>query len=569
MSEVLRAAPDASRAIRRAWPLVRPHRRWLTVAAALSVLAAVAELAGPLMIGWAIDALVAGDRDQLARIAVVYGAVTVVLAVVHVARLRTAARAGEAFLADVRDTVAQRVTHQSLAFFDRHPSGELVARTTTDVAALSGFVRDGLPRLAETVLLLAVTVTVLAAASWPLALLTALYMPGLAMAVRRFRRESGPAYAAFANAEAASTAAVTETASARSLLQGIGATTAWRHRAARTDEELLDANDAALRADNRLSVLGLWQHATIAIVVLTGGVLVDGGTTTVGVVVTFALAMRQLFAPLDRLSWLYADAQRARANLARILDLLALPASAGDRRSTPELRPDPVRPTVELRDVSYSYDPHARPAVEHLDLFIDAGERVAVVGPTGSGKSTLAKLATGLYAPTAGTVLIAGRPAEDWDPFELRRTVVLLPQEPHIIGGTLADNLRLVPGNHDAAALRRAIDRAGLRSWVAQLPDGLDTAFAERGADLSAGERQLVSLARAALADPAVLAMDEATADIDPATESLVATAIDRLTATRTVIVVAHRPTTADRCDRRLHLIDGRLSSLDAKRSDD
>jgi ATP-binding cassette, subfamily B, bacterial len=567
MTDVLRSDPDAHRALRRAWPLVRPHRRWLGTAAVLSVLAALAELAGPVLIGWGVDALVDGDRAELARLSVAYGVVTVVLAMVHVARLRSAARAGEGFLAGVRDDVAERITHQPLAFFDRHASGELVARTTTDVAALAGFVRDGLPRLAETILLLVVTITVLGATSWPLALLTTLYLPGLTVAVRRFRRDSGPAYAAFAQAEATSTAAVTESAAGRSLLQGIGATSAWRDRVARTDRALLDANDAALRADNRLSVLGLWQHATIAVVVVTGGVLVDRGAATVGVVVTFALAMRQLFGPLDRLSWLYADAQRARASLARILDLLALPG--GDRRPAAEPRPAPAHPTVELRDVSYTYDPPGRPAVDRLDLVIDAGERVAIVGPTGSGKSTLVKLATGLYAPTAGTVRIGGRLAEDWDPAELRRTVVLLPQEPHIIRGTVADNLRLVPGDHDELDLRAAIDRAGLRPWVAQLPDGLATTLTDRGANLSAGERQLVSLARAALADPAVLAMDEATADIDPATESLVNAAIDRLTAARTVIVVAHRPSTAARCDRQVHLVRGRLSALAAKASDD
>jgi len=566
VSDLLQAEPDSRRALRRAWPLIRPHRRWLAVSVALSVVAALAELAGPVLAGRAVDAIVDQDRSALASAAMGYGAVTVLLAVSHGVRLRSAARTGEAFLTDVRDRVAHRVAEQPLSFFDRHASGELVARTTTDVAALSGFVRDGLPRLAETVLLLGVTATVLAAASWQLALVTAFYLPGLAVAVRRFRRASAPAYAAFAQAEADTTAVVTETAASRDLLQGVAATDAWRERAARTDEALLAANDIALRADNRLSILGFWQHATIAAVVLAGGVLADRGAITVGVVVTFALAMRQLFQPLDGLSWLYADAQRARANLARILDLLARPVRP---RALDAVRASSSRPSIELRDVSYAYDPAGPAAVEHLDLRIDAGERVAIIGATGSGKSTLAKLATGLYTPSSGQVLIGGTPVEEWDPEALRHSVVLLPQEVFVVAGTLADNLRLVPGDHDDDDLRTALERAGLRGWVANLPDGLDTVLADRGANLSAGERQLVSLARAALADPDVLVMDEATADIDPATEALVSAAIDRLTAARTVIVIAHRPATAARCDRQVRLAAGRLETLPVKRGDD
>jgi len=559
VTDVLSTEPDSRRALRRAWPLIRSHRHWIGATVVSSVIAALAELAGPVLAGRAVDAVVDQDRDALARAALGYALVTVVLAVAHAARLRTAARAGEGFLSDLRDTVARRVTDRPLSFFDRHASGELVARTTTDIAALSGFVRDGLPRLAETILLLGVTVTVLALASWQLALITLAYLPGLVLAVHRFRRASVPAYATFAQAEADTTAVVTETATSRDLLQGVAATNTWQQRAARTDDALLAANDDALRADNHLSILGFWQHATIAAVVLTGGFLAERGSITVGVVVTFALAMRQLFQPLDGMSWLYADAQRARANLARILDLLARP---GRPPSPASPRSSPSRPSVEMRDVSYAYDPAGPPAVEHVDLRIAAGERVAITGATGSGKSTLAKLATGLYTPASGQVLIGGTPAQHWDPDTLRRTVVLLPQEVLVLAGTLADNLRLVPGDHDDDNLRAALDRAGLRSWVSSLPDGLDTVFSDRGANISAGERQLISLGRAALADPAVLVMDEATADVDPATEVLVSSAIDRLTAARTVIVVAHRPATAARCDRRIHLDNGRVSPL-------
>lgn len=282
-----------------------------------------------------------------------------------------------------------------------------------------------------------------------------------------------------------------------------------------------------------------------------------GQRATVGAVATVALALRQLFGPLDALSWLYARAQRARAHLARILELVGAPVAVPNGGS-----PAPAGGAlgIDLEGVSYRYDEGGEAALDSVTLSIAPGERVAVVGPTGSGKSTLAKVVAGLLAPTSGQVRVGGAPAEAWDPVALRRAVVMLPQEGHLVEGTLADNLRLVPGDHTDAALAAAVAQAGLAAWVDRLPGGLATLLADRGANLSAGERQLVSLARAALADPAVLVLDEATADVDPTTEALVSQALERLTAGRTVIVVAHRPATAARCQRIVTLTAGRVT---------
>lgn len=548
----LSAAPDRRRVLRRARPMLRPLRWRLAGAAALALAAAVGRAAVPVLAGLAVDAVVDGDPGRLGVLAAGFGALAVAQSGLERARLLVAADVGERFLQRMRERVVAILLGRPPAFFDIHPSGELIARGTADVASLSSFVRHGLPRLLETLLLLATTVGVLAVTSWQLTGLALFAMAPAWFAVRGFHVDSTVAYARYTQTGADVTAAVTELVTARDTARAGNLQPVLLDRVAEVDRRMLNVNDVALRADNRLAVVGFWELAALALVVAAGGLLATTGQLGVGAVATFALALRQLFDPITALGWLYGSAQQARANLARLLELLELPEPP---RGSAVGGPGPL----VLDDVTFGYVPGA-PVLHGVTLHVAAGEHVALVGPTGAGKSTVAALAAGLRRPDGGTVRLGGVDLASWDPDALRRRMVVLPQECHVLAGTLADNLRLVPGEHSDARLVEAVAAAGLRPWLSRLPAGLDTVLEGRGANLSAGERQLVALARAALADPEVLILDEATADVDPATDALVTEALTRLGAGRTVIVVAHRPATAARFARVVRLEGGRIA---------
>ena len=305
-----------------------------------------------------------------------------------------------------------------------------------------------------------------------------------------------------------------------------------------------------------------------AIVLIGGAFLVEAHLTTVGVVAAFVLYLANLFNAITSLSALFDLLQSSGAALATIYKVLDVEPTMADPERPAAL---PAQGTLELRTVDFAYgaspddDPETleeRRVLEGVDLRIEAGERLALVGPTGGGKSTLAKLAGRLYDPLAGSVRFGGVDLRMALLANVRERIVVLPQEGFLFRGTVLENIALGrPGATNDEA-RRAIAKLGLSGWVNSLPDGEDTDVGERGSHLSAGERQLVSLARAALTDPAVLIMDEATSSIDPGTERQAEAALATLAAGRTVVVVAHRLTAAERADRVAVVRDGALVEI-------
>ncbi|EIV91081.1 ABC transporter ATP-binding protein [Frankia sp. QA3] len=555
---VLAEEPSTAGVFRRFWPYLRPHRAIMSAALLASVASTAAVVAVASAIGWGVDAVTTGDRAQLWwAVALLVGVVLARLVLLRWSEVLLS-EAGERTIRGLRDLVVERLARAPLRFIEAHRTGDLLRRSTGEIADLTLFLRDQLPNLLGVALTVGLTTVMLLVYSWLLSLLLiALFLPMAIAVLAWFNRASPETFGRQAAADAAMTATFTESLTAQEALVAPGRPDEWVRRFRRDNDELLAANDRAVAVQGRLELFGLIEGLATAVLLGLSVWLVRAGQLSVGTVVVFVIATRNLFESMLALSGLAGEAQLARVGLARLVDLLdALPPADPRPASTPDL---PPRGDLVAERLRYAYAQGAD-VVRDVSVAFPAGDRASLVGVTGSGKTTLAKLLAGLYAPDAGTVSYGGIDLRTASPEQVRSRIVLIPQQVHIITGTLAENLALAPGTPDRAAMARAVDLLGLTEWVARLPGGLDADLGARGARLSAGERQIVGLLRAALVDPPVLLLDEATADLDPEVAGRLETAVDRLRSGRTLVVIAHRPATIARLPRTVRVEAGRLS---------
>lgn len=550
---ILSEEPDQRRVLRRVWPYLRPHRGLLALGICVNLLSTIALSLVPAVVGWATDALAVADADRLMRLcALLFVLVTMRMVLLRQAELLLV-RLGERVVRDLRDQAVERIAAAPLRFLESHRGGDLLQRVTVEVAELATFVRQQIPDLISLTGYVVATSVVLFVSSWQLALLlVVLFAPMMWFVGWRFRRAASAAYAAEATAESVVTATVRETLEAREQVQAANAAGPWRARLGVRLDRWFVAVRRTQRALTWLESAWIVQGIVTAGLLLAGGAMVAAQAVTIGVVVTFVLASRELFSSADDLTYVAGELVGSQVGLARLLDLL---------EATEPPRPVPAQPSgakessdLVAEGVCFSYGTDR--VLRDVSLAFPAGSRVALVGETGSGKTTLAKLLCGLYVPDAGVVRLGGIDLTAVDEREKRRRLVLVPQQVQLITGTLAENLALAPGGSDPG---RAIRDLGLDDWVSSLPDGLDSHLGPRGAYLSAGERQLVGLIRAALLSPDVVVLDEATADLDPATAHRIETAVAQLHTARTLIVIAHREATIARLPRVVRLAGGIL----------
>jgi ATP-binding cassette, subfamily B, bacterial len=540
------------------WPLVRPHRRLVALASAAVLVQTGAGLAMPYLVKVAIDqGVVPRDLEVINRVALAYLVLAAVQFVASRSEIEAVARAGQRVLFTVRTRLFRHLQTLSLDFYERERTGRLVARMTADIDAMSDLVTDGLVTLVTGLITVVGVAVILIFMDWQLALATLVVAPLIALAARIWRRWSADAYRQVRETHSVVTVQLQES------LSGVRAIQAFRRERA-TAGRLAEANQDERVAHWRTISLssfffpGIEFLGTAATVVVlgVGGQRVLAGDLDIGVLAAFLLYLRSLFDPVQQLSELYDSFQSATAGAERVGAVLAEQPSVREAPDPVPL-PDP-RGEVRLEGVSFAYD--QGPEVLHdVDLQLDAGTTLALIGPTGAGKSTVAKLIARFYDPGEGRVTLDGVDLRQIRLTDLRRAMGYVPQEGFLFSGTVLDNIRFGRPDATRAQVEAAARAVGADQIIAGLPDGYDTQVGERGALLAAGERQLVAFARAWIADPALLILDEATSNLDAASESRITDALQRLRSGRTTIIIAHRLSTIAQADQIAVVSDGRI----------
>ncbi|HKA84829.1 MAG TPA: ABC transporter ATP-binding protein [Acidimicrobiales bacterium] len=535
------------RVLRRTAQLLRPQSRRVAAALAMVVLWTGTVLAGPYLVRYGIDHGINEGNAGALNVAVAGYVVVAILAyITNRIQITLISRVGEDFLRRLRIRVFDHLQRLSMPFYDRSKAGVLVSRMTSDVDALAELIQLGLAMFVSNALLLVVSVIVLTSVSWQLMLVCMLALPPVILASIKFQRDSNDAYLEVRDRIGSTLSHLQEGIAGVRVVQAFAREEVEVGRFERGNRELYDSHMRSVAISAwYLPVIELAGWGTTALALGVGGWWVHEGMLTVGTVAFFVLTLSNLFEPVQQLSQLFNMVQSAGAGLYKLYELLDTPVDVRERPGAVDLAGSG---DVEVEGVSFAYG-DGPTVLRDVSLRIPAGTRLALVGPTGAGKSTLAKLVARLYDPTSGSVRLGGVDLRDGTLASLRGRIVVIPQEGFLFNGSIRDNVRLARADATDAEVDDALRAVGAYDRFASLPEGLDTEVRERGSRLSAGEKQLVSLARAALADPAVLVLDEATSSLDPGTEVLVESAVDRLLEGRTVVVIAHRLSTSERAD--------------------
>ena len=539
------------RVLRRAVHDLGDQRRGVVGASLLITAFTVSQLAGPTLVRYGIDrGLIGRDAGSL-RVAIIgYCVVVVASFLTGRAQIVAVSRLGEQYLKRLRTRVFAHLLRLSLAFYDREKTGVLVARMTSDIDSMGELVQFGLLQFFSAGLLLALSFLLLLSLSPLLLALCLIAVPFVVMSSIRFQRQSNRAYLTVRERVGANLSRMQEGFRGVRVIQAFDRTEDQIERFAHSNGELFEAHLDSVRVSAwYFPVIEFAGAATTALVVGVGGWLVHEGRVSLGTVAAFVLLLSNLFEPVQQLSQLFNAIQAAGASLQKLYGLLDTRPDIADVAGAVDLT---AAGPIVIENVGFAYLDGA-PVLSGVSLTIAEGERIAFVGPTGAGKSTLAKLVSRFYDPTRGHISIGGVDLRNATLASLRSMIIVVPQEGFLFEGNLRDNVRIGRPEATDAEVDAVLARLGLLERF--------EAFAseQSGSRLSAGERQLVSLARAALADPPLLILDEATSNLDPGTEALVEAALDKLLVGRTVIVIAHRLTTAARCDRVAVIDHGRL----------
>jgi ATP-binding cassette subfamily B protein len=551
---------NPSTGLRRLGRHVQERRLWIAGLLACAIVEAFARSGSWLLVREAINAgIVPHDKHVLGLVTAAYVAVTIIGLVLFSIVIRGMARFGQELVLGLRRVLFDHLTALSLRYFSEQRAGWIIARLTSDVDAVSDVLSQGLPTLVTNGVLLPAAVAALFINDWRLALISLVVLPPALVITRRFQRRSAAAQLDVRNRIAAVTAHIAESVAGMAVVQSFRREAPFRDRFDELNGANRDSNVHAQRIAATFfpSIEFLGVVATVAVLALGAGILPDSQIGTLAAAY-FLLAL--VFQPLQELSDLYSQLQAASAAMVKISAVLDTEAEV----HSPERPRDPgrLRGEIEFDGLRFAY---GRKEVLHgIDLLIPAGGCTALVGESGGGKSTLAKLVARFYDPTHGSLRVDGVDLREFDLHAYRRQLGVVLQDPFLFSGTIADNIRFARPDASDEQVAETAAMLGLDRLAARFREGLDHPVREGGSGLSAGERQLISIARALLADPRILILDEATSNIDRPTELLIERALDRLLHGRTSLIIAHRLSTVQRADEVVTIAHGRIAGREA-----
>jgi ATP-binding cassette subfamily B protein len=557
---LLRGEDQRGRKVRWMLGLLRPYRARVALMLVALVAATAAALAPPYLAGKAIDSgIVAGDTGALNLIVAVFVASALLYWVATYAQTYLVGWVGQRALQDLRERIYTHLQAMSIGFFTRHRPGVLISRLTNDVQALDSLVTDGIVTMISSTLTLLGVVVILLVLDVQLALVTFITFPILMVGSVAFRIASAGAYRLTREKIANITAYLQETLSGVRVVRSFAQESRHIERMTVLNEENREVNlrtvylnAAYFPAVEFLSAIGT------SVILLYGGYQAIDGAIQIGVLVAFVGYLQTFFDPIQQISQLYTTYQQGMAALDKIFDLLDTAPDMVDREGAED--PGRIRGEIALEDVWFSYGKDDEEwALSEIDLHIPAGQTVALVGETGAGKSTLAKLVARFYDPQRGRLLVDGRDLRELRATGLRAQLGIVPQEGFLFSGTVRENIAFGRPGASEEDIRAAAAAVGADGFIERLQAGYDTPVGERGSQLSAGQRQLVAFARALLAEPRILILDEATSNVDVRTERLIERGLERLLLGRTAIVIAHRLSTIRRAGRIVVLEQGRI----------
>lgn len=533
--------------------------RWMMLATlTLEILWVSSMLLGPHLVKVAIDDGILADAWSVVLIAAgLYVLSSAVRLTVVIVQIRIAARTGMRVLADLRRDLFAHIQRLSISYFDRTKEGRIIARVDRDVDSLEQIIVWGPLELLSCVLALALVIPQMAYYDWRLCAAVASLVPLLLLVGELVRRRGAAAFRHVKETSSRVTGRLAESFAGVRVAQAFVREADERRALAELHREHDEAVDrAALIWSAYLPFTGLVYVAAVAIILGYGGTLAAAGEVGLGELAAFVLLLGMFFGPLEYLGALYHQSLSAQTAAERIFLLLDTPPQVTDAPSAPAL--PRLDGTIRFESVDFAYD-NGRQVLHGVDFSLAAGQTLALVGHTGAGKSTLVNLLARFYEPTGGRVLIDGHDICDHRQDSLRQQLALVPQDGFLFCGTVLDNLRVGKPEACDEELIAGARALGIEHLLAALPDGFATDVGERGDNLSHGQRQLIALTRALLADPRLLILDEATSAVDTPTERLIQAAIEQLRAGRTTIIVAHRLSTIVSADRIAVLADGQL----------